>query len=162
MTWIQLSTGGGYWVHRPVGPGRDAEQVDRKPGPGGGCGPGGGGAAGVVLVVGVQLQRIVEGTHHSHSQSAVHLLQDLLWQLQTDAAEWGLLTHCRHPWNAIYSQDPAKDPAQDRQVKSMHHAASLQLPKNPQNKDNAFSVLPQQELKPNSEELESSLQSYNF
>lgn len=63
----------------PVGPGGNAEQVDREAGLSVGRGPGGDRASQVEFVLRLQLQGVVESAHNSHREPPEHLLQDLVW-----------------------------------------------------------------------------------
>lgn len=75
----------------PVGPGGNAQQVDREARPAGAQGPRRGRAAQVEFVLRLQLQGVVESAHHSHGQPSEHLLQNLLRKIQTGSGPGGLL-----------------------------------------------------------------------
>lgn len=77
----------------PVGPGGDAEQVDREARLAVGRGPRAARAGQVEFVPRLQLQRVVESAHHSHGEPPEHLLQDLLRQVQAGPLPGGLLPH---------------------------------------------------------------------
>lgn len=88
----------------PVGPGGDAEQVDREAGLAVGCGPWGGRAGQVEFVLRLQLQRVVESAHHSHREAPEHLLQQLLRQVRTRPAVSGLLPYPNRPGRAAQQE----------------------------------------------------------
>ena len=80
------------WACSPVGPGGDAEQIDREADLPVAHGPAGVRAGQVEFVAGFQLQSVIEGAHHSHGKASEHLLQNLIRQILAHPGPGGLLS----------------------------------------------------------------------
>lgn len=109
----------------PVGPGGDAEQVDREAGLAVGRGPRGGRAGQVEFVLRLQLQGVVESAHYSHRQPPEHLLQDLLRQVQARPGPGGLLSYPARPGCPAEQQHRQVQQQQQDADPMWHHCALL-------------------------------------
>lgn len=109
----------------PVGPGGDAEQVDREAGLAVGCGLCGGRAGQVEFVLRLQLQCVMESAHHSHREPPEHLLQELLWQVQTRPAASGLLPYPNRPGRPAQQEHSQVQKYQQDADPTRHHSRGV-------------------------------------